>query len=275
MIKLCDLSQPYTIYKIVENVLKEGRYIKGPIVDQFEEAWAKRCGMAYCVAVDSGSMALELLVQLLKPISTFPWTYKAVWNAMDRLSGYHEFDTKEPDIYAHHLHDQPPKYKPLMEDCSHCHGYKPKSDNAIFSFYPTKILGACGDAGAIVTNSIDIYNKARQLRDHGAFGTNGRMDEIQGAILLEKLKFLDEDIAKRQEIVGKYDKGLNRKTPGKFHYVYAIEGDQGTVDRLIAKGVESKLYYDKPYVAIPLHTQLTNLEVEEVICSVRSSGMVL
>jgi len=265
MIKLCDVTPPPSVYKAIEKVIDSKCFIKGPKVDEFEEKWAKRCEMNYCVAVDSGAMALELLVQILKPISTFPWTYKAVWNAMDRLMGYHEFDVIEPDIYAHHLHDQPPKYKPMIEDCSHCHGYRPIADTAIFSFYPTKILGACGDAGAIVTNDILVRDRARELRDHGSFGTNGRMDEIQAAVLLEKLKYLDKFIERRQYVVNKYDEGLGRKTPGHFHYVYAVEGGQKKVDSLIKRGIESKLYYQEGYAALPLHPRLTDLEIEEVI----------
>lgn len=265
MIKLCDLTQPPSIFDIVRSVIENKRFIKGPIVDEFEVEWAKKCGMKYCVAVDSGSMALELLCQILHPRTTFPWTYKAVWNAMDRIDGFHAFVMKNPDIYAHHLHDQPPAYKPIIEDCSHCHGYKPVADNAIFSFFPTKILGACGDAGAIVTNDIYVYNKSKELRDHGSFGTNGRMDEIQGAILLEKLKYLDLYNARRLEIVKKYDEAFGRNTLGTYHYVYAIEGNDEKLRRLNELGIESKYYYDQSCMAIPLHPFMTKDEVEEVI----------
>jgi dTDP-4-amino-4,6-dideoxygalactose transaminase len=72
-------------------------------------------------------------------------------------------------------------------------------DVACFSFYPTKSLGACGDAGMIVTNNKDIYEKALMLRDYGRQGryehkikgTNSRLDTIQAVVLNAKLKHLD------------------------------------------------------------------------------------
>ncbi len=265
MIKLCDLSQSKKIYKIITQVIDSGVFIKGPKVEEFELKWAQKCQMKYCVATDSGSMALEILCQILKPKSTFPWTYKAVWNAMDRIIGSHQFNEKDPDIYAHHLHDQKPNYIPMIEDCSHCHGYKPVSENAIFSFYPTKILGACGDAGSIVTNNKDIYLQSKYLIDHGNFGTNGRMDEIQAAILIEKLKNLDNENIIRKQIVDLYDSGLNIKTPGSFHYVYAIKGSQDKLEKLKIKGIESKFYYNEEYMALPLYSKLKSSEIKEVI----------
>lgn len=265
MIKLCNLLQLPKIYKVVNQVIESGIFIKGPKVEEFEVKWAEKCHMKYCVCTDSGSMALEILCQILKPKSTFPWTYKAVWNAMDRINGTHIFDKEKPDIYAHHLHDQKPKYIPMIEDCSHCHGYIPVSENAIFSFYPTKILGACGDAGAIVTNNRDVYLQSKDLIDHGSFGTNGRMDEIQAAILIEKLKNLDKENIIRKQIVDFYDSQLKIKTPGSFHYVYTINGSQRKMEKLNKKGIESKFYYTEEYMALPLHSKLKLSELKEVV----------
>lgn len=265
---MVKLFKPYLnkeIYQAVNDVLDSGVFVKGPKVKEFEELWAKKCKMKYCVATGSGALALEIVCQILKPVTTQSWTYKAVWNAMDRILGGHDFNSFNPDIYAHHLHDQPPKYKPMIEDCSHCHGYRPKSDTAIFSFFPTKILGACGDAGCIVTNDATVDRKARELRDHGSFGTNARMDEIQGAVLLSKLPYLDEYIEKRKQIVDMYDQALHRKTKGRFHYVYAIPGNLEKVDKLLKMGIESKLYYDDRFMALPLYPELTVSEVKEVI----------
>jgi len=270
MIKLCDLTPPNGVYKAVEDVLKSQRYVKGPLVEEFSQKWADRCGMKYGIGVSSGAMALELVTQVLGPISTFPWTYKAVWNALDRIQGYHEFDPLEPDIYAHHCHDQAPKYKPMIEDCSHCHGYKPVAETAIFSFFPTKILGGIGDAGIIVTNSDFVYNESMRIRDHGEpKGTNGRCDEIQAAALLAKLPYLDGWIKKRQEIVNIYDAEFGIKTKGKYHYIYTIKGSEEKRNKLINMGIESKFYYTPEYMAIPLHPFLTDNEIKKVIISVK------
>jgi dTDP-4-amino-4,6-dideoxygalactose transaminase len=94
----------------------------------------------------------------------------------------------------------------VVEDAAQAHGsrYKGKrvgsmGDVACFSFYPTKSLGACGDAGMIVTSDKDIYEKALMLRDYGRQGryehkikgTNSRLDTIQAVVLNAKLKHLD------------------------------------------------------------------------------------
>ena len=94
----------------------------------------------------------------------------------------------------------------VVEDAAQAHGsrYKGKrvgsmGDVACFSFYPTKSLGACGDAGMIVTNDKGIYEKALMLRDYGRQGryehkikgTNSRLDTIQAVVLNAKLKHLD------------------------------------------------------------------------------------
>ncbi len=94
----------------------------------------------------------------------------------------------------------------IVEDAAQAHGsrYRAKragsmGDVACFSFYPTKSLGACGDAGMIVTNNKDIYEKALMLRDYGRRGryehkikgTNSRLDTLQAVVLNAKLKYLD------------------------------------------------------------------------------------
>jgi len=94
----------------------------------------------------------------------------------------------------------------IVEDAAQAHGsrYKGKrvgslGDVACFSFYPTKSLGACGDAGMIVTNNKDIYEKALMLRDYGRQGryehkikgTNSRLDTLQAVVLNAKIKHLD------------------------------------------------------------------------------------
>jgi dTDP-4-amino-4,6-dideoxygalactose transaminase len=163
------------------------------------------------------------------------------------------------------LHEHEIGYIPVIEDCSHCHGYKPIAKTAIFSLFPTKILGAVGEAGIIVTNSKDIYEKCKDLRSHGINGTNGRMDEIQAAALLAKLPYLDKWIARRKEIVEMYDAGLNRKTPGEFHYAYCIPGSEEKRKKLLKNGIESAFYYAWDNMALPLHPYLSNKEVETVI----------
>ena len=87
-----------------------------------------------------------------------------------------------------------------------------------FSFYPTKVLGCYGDGGLLTTNSDQIAEVVRKLRNHGAaaafqhdeVGMNSRLDEVQAALLRLKLKSLDENIASRQHIASLYDERLGK-----------------------------------------------------------------
>lgn len=107
----------------------------------------------------------------------------------------------------------------VIEDAAQAHGacYLGKmagnlSIAAGFSFYPTKNLGCLGDAGAVATNDEKIASRLRALRHYGIghtkqgplIGRNSRLDEIQAAILREKLKYLDRDNQRRREIAAIY-----------------------------------------------------------------------
>jgi len=85
-----------------------------------------------------------------------------------------------------------------------------------FSFFPAKTLGCFGDGGALIVDSDDLAEQAKELRDHGRgsdgkvhrFGINGRLDNIQAAILHLKLKRYDESIAKRRHAAALYQARL-------------------------------------------------------------------
>ncbi len=85
------------------------------------------------------------------------------------------------------------------------------------SFYPTKNLGALGDAGAVTTDDKDLAECVAKMRNYGSSrkyffdtkGRNSRMDEIQAAVLRVRLKYLDEDNARRREIAACYDRNIH------------------------------------------------------------------
>ena len=82
-----------------------------------------------------------------------------------------------------------------------------------FSFFPAKILGAYGDAGAVTTNDEALYKELKDMREHykynpGKYGFNSRLDELQAAILNVKISHLPEMIQRRQEIADRYYQGL-------------------------------------------------------------------
>lgn len=110
----------------------------------------------------------------------------------------------------------------LIEDCAQAHGasYKNKKVGSFgigaFSFYPTKNLGAMGDAGAITVNDEVLSEKFRALRNYGSkikyhndyIGFNSRLDEIQAGFLSIKLKYLDEINAHKRKLANLYFEGL-------------------------------------------------------------------
>jgi dTDP-4-amino-4,6-dideoxygalactose transaminase len=153
----------------------------------------------------------------------------------------------------------------------------------VLSFFPTKTLGALGDAGMILTQDQAIAEKCRIMRDHGRTtvvvdkvliasdeasisGTNSKMDEIQAAILLTRLERIDQDIARRAHLARLYDDRLAHLAPrvttpkiarrevvaNPVYYVYLIEADRKDelAAYLKANGIGTEAYYP-----IPLHLQ--------------------
>jgi len=107
----------------------------------------------------------------------------------------------------------------LIEDCAQSHLAKWNGKTAgtygacgAYSFYPTKNLGAIGDAGALITDSAELAAKAGRLRNYGQsvryehpeLGMNSRLDELQAALLLVKLKYLQDSTVRRREIAARY-----------------------------------------------------------------------
>ncbi|MFI9269720.1 DegT/DnrJ/EryC1/StrS family aminotransferase [Kitasatospora sp. NPDC052896] len=156
----------------------------------------------------------------------------------------------------------------------------------VLSFFPTKTLGAIGDAGAILTDDDAIARTADALRHHGRFGRtignfpaintstslpgcNSKMDDLQAAVLLAKLGRLDADIARRAELARAYDQrlaglpGLLRRPPvggieGQVFYVYLIETERRDelVAHLARHGVETETYYPSPLHLQPCFAEL-------------------
>lgn len=113
-----------------------------------------------------------------------------------------------------------------IEDCAQAHGIKKNgffpgamSDASAFSFYPSKNLGAFGDAGAIITNNKSVARLSRVIRNYGSekknhnkiLGVNSRLDEIQASILNVKLKYLEKENIIRKKIASKYINEIKNK----------------------------------------------------------------
>ncbi len=182
----------------------------------------------------------------------------------------------------------------LIEDCAQAtgatlHGKKAGSfgDVATFSFYPTKNLGALGDGGAIVTNNSELAIRIKQLRQYGwsekykvslCGGCNSRMDEIQAAILREKLPYLDQWNHERRSIASAYTnafKGLPIQCPPSLSedyvaHLYVIRVTERDRFRkfLKEKGVATDIHYPIPDHLQPayVNTQQVDLSITERAC---------
>ncbi|WP_291632826.1 DegT/DnrJ/EryC1/StrS aminotransferase family protein [Clostridium sp.] len=143
-------------------------------------------------------------------------------------------------------------------------------DFGVFSFFPTKTLGAYGDAGMIVTNDENLASLAKMYRVHGAskkyhydyLGYNSRLDAIQASILQVKIKYINDSIKKRDHIAKLY---MERLQECEFIKIPKIKGNQKSVyyvfnvlaerrnelsEYLKANQIGSSIYYP-----IPLHLQ--------------------
>ena len=159
----------------------------------------------------------------------------------------------------------------VIEDAAQAHGatYKGKKigtlgDAACFSFYPSKNLGAYGDAGAITTNDDALAEKIRMYRDHGrkdkfnheTEGVNSRLDGLQAAILDAKLKHLDAWTKRKQEIAKTYNKELEgivitpKALPEAEHvyhlYVIQVENRDEARQKLEDAGIGTGTHYPIP-----------------------------
>ena len=139
------------------------------------------------------------------------------------------------------------------------------SDAGCFSFYPTKNLGGAGDGGMVTTSSKALADKIRLLRHHGSqkkyyheiVGINSRLDELQAAILLVKMKYLDRWNDQRRKHAAQYDKGFKGLpiqrpfSPPHYRHIYHLysvvtEKRDALAKHLEKKGIGTGVYYPSP-----------------------------
>lgn len=159
----------------------------------------------------------------------------------------------------------------LIEDCAQSHGARlgdrmtgTFGDAGCFSFYPTKNLGAIGDAGAIVTNDPALADRLRHLRNYGSrqkyvndyVGVNSRLDEIQAAMLRVKLRHLDAMTAHKRSLASIYFEQLpewltlprRRADEHDVFHIFAIRHRRRDELRswLLEQGVKTEVHYPIP-----------------------------
>ncbi len=209
----------------------------------------------------------------------------------------------------------------VVEDAAQSHGAEYKGRKrvigkvACYSFYPTKNLGAYGDGGAIVTNDDEVAENIMLLRNYGQKkkyehtikGFNSRLDELQAAVLLAKLKHLNSWVERRRKVAADYNKLLAdaNVTPPKeadygkhAYYLYVIRSKQRDMlqQHLKARGIDTLIHYPIPVhkqrafseysnqkrpvaekaaseiLSLPIFAEITKKEVKAVADAVKSFG---
>lgn len=186
---------------------------------------------------------------------------------------------------------------PIIEDCAQAHGAMRKGfkagawgDIAAFSFYPTKNLAACGDAGLVFSLNEEIINRVKLLRNYGetqryhheVFGINSRLDEIQAAVLRDRLLELETDNHRRRELASIYIQVLADSSvlamesdPDNIHAYHLFVVRYAERDKLIQhlqeQGVGVLIHYPIPLPYQPVFSYLGHASGEfpaaEQLCS--------
>jgi dTDP-4-amino-4,6-dideoxygalactose transaminase len=304
-ISLADLRAEHAAIRsdldvAIARVIESGQFIGGPEVEAFERELAASEGVAEAVGVSSGTDALLVLMMALgigvgDEVVTTPFTFFATAGAIARVGARPVFADIEADsfnldpaaalaavtdrtraILTVNLYGRPATLPetdvPIVEDAAQSIGLgRVRGLAAAMSFFPTKNLGAMGDAGAVLTDSNALADRVRMLRSHGArpkyvhrmVGGNFRLDALQAAILRVKLGNLGERTAARRRNAARYrtlfaaaELGGNVTVPADspdhvYHHFVIRAVDR---DRLRAHlgqaGVATEVYYP-----VPLHMQ--------------------
>lgn len=244
---------------------------------------------------------------------------------MDQDAVKHAITSSTRAIIPVHLYGHPVNLDPILElasehqiavveDACQAHGSRYQgrrvgglSDAGCFSFYPTKNLGGWGDGGCVVTNDSEVADRIRMLRNYGqedkhnhrCIGINSRLDELQAAILREKLIYLDDWNNQRRAVAQSYHDALDGTSlilpveesyASHVYHLYVLRSPHR--DRLAAalaeRGIQTGIHYPVPVhrqfayrnygyaslpvtervageiLSLPMHPWMTGSEIEEV-----------
>lgn len=287
----------------IEDLVRRGGFVLGPELDEFEAAAAEAFGCRWAVGVSSGTSALWLALRALGlpsgarvalPANTFFATCEAVIIAgmtpvivdndedyvidVDGLAGA-EVDAVIP-VHLYGLPADMGRVTELaerngwrvLEDCSQSHGATAGGrvtgsigDAGAFSAYPTKNLGAWGDAGFVTGSDEQVAAAIRSLRHHGQreanvhseVGSTERLDNLQALVLTEKLRRLPAEIEARRRVAGWYREaldGLDLALPGDrgdrthvYHqFVVRVPRRDEVREQLRDLGIGTGVHYPAP-----------------------------
>jgi dTDP-4-amino-4,6-dideoxygalactose transaminase len=323
-VPLLDLSRQYAsiadeLNAAVVEVIRDQRFILGPVVERFEAEIAAMLGIGHAIGCASGTDALLLSLRACgvergEEVVTSPFTFFATAGAIHNAGGRPVFADIEPDTFnlnpdaaaavigertravvPVHLFGQMadmPAFRAVgdrhgvavVEDAAQAIAARQRlpdgewittgtlGDACAFSFFPTKNLGAFGDAGMVVTNDADTAARLQRLRVHGGrqmyhheeVGFNSRLDALQAAVLSAKLphlhgwsesrrangRFYDEAFAGLDHIVTPVVREENETIVNQYT-IRVLDGRRDAlIEHLRDRGVGSSVYYP-----VPLHMQ--------------------
>lgn len=280
----------------VLEVLRGGRYVGGQVVAEAEARVAASMGWSQGIGVNSGTDAIVVALQALGigpgdevivPAVTFFASAGAVCRAgatpviadvradlplLDAISL--PLGPRTRAILAVHLFGEPcvlPTLPcPVVDDLAQCAGAG-RGDGEIgaLSFYPSKTLGAAGDAGMVLARDPGTAERARRIANHGMaaphvhervggiVGGNSRMDAVQAAVLLAHLDDLPARVEARRAHAARYDAELPAhlrllpRAPDHpvHHYLVRSSARDALAAHLRARGIETAVYYPRSLAA--------------------------
>jgi dTDP-4-amino-4,6-dideoxygalactose transaminase len=286
----------------VDTVLRHGRIVLGPEVEEFEQRVAALCGRRFGVGVNSGTDALFLGLKALKLgpgdeviVPALSWVATA--NAVAMTGAEPVFADIGDDLnidpasverlitartrailpvhFTGRICDMTALEKiagdrgiPIVEDAAQAFGARrgdrPAGSFGVmtcFSMNPMKVLNACGEAGIVLTDDEAVWQRLISLRYNGTVNReqcievsiNGRLDTIQAAMLLRRLRRLPEVIARRREIASWYctlldgvvDTPAEKPEELSVYYTFTIQADRRDDLRqfLERRGIETKIQH--------------------------------
>ena len=275
-------------------VLRSGRHIGGPVVAEAERRLAEAFQVRHGIGCGSGTEALLLALRALDlgpgsrvavPALSFFATVEAVlWAGaepvfVDVLPDRPLMDAAAvpSDVdgaIAVHLFGQKspvPTHVPVIDDACQALGWTHELPGVIsaLSLYPTKNVGAAGDAGMLFTSDDALADRLRALGNHGllgphhhgSLGTTSRLDPIQAAVVLVHLDDLARRTARRAAIAARYDEELAALDPlprqaGDVVHQYVVRHpDRDALAAVLGEaGVGSAVYYPYPMDVQPTVT---------------------
>ena len=288
-----------------EAVLPVGKYTMGSQLAAFEMEFAAACGTRHAIGISSGTAALHLALLALgvgpgDEVITVPNTYVATAFAVTYTGALPVFVDVDPvtanmdparlaaavtertrAILPVHLYGAAADVEAirtaapgiaLLEDAAHAHGATLRGrpvgslgEAAAFSFYPTKVLGALGDGGALTTGDEALAARLSELRymgqrrvkhEHETLGYQERLDELQAAFLRVKLRDLDEQLVGRRRVALRYGEWLagtpvvppaHDPTGRHAYYMYTVLAPdrEALVAHLERSGIRTQLIYPR------------------------------